>query len=132
MKIPVYAAALAAGLGCGAASAAQTELTSRFICATVEAMDCDAGTACFRGRPQDIGAPAFMRVDLDAKTIAGANRTTAIGVMERSADGAQVLLQGTEIGFGWTMALDMKAGTMATTLVNREGAFVLFGSCTPL
>ena len=132
MKISVYAAAFSAAFACAAASAAQGELGSRFICATVEAMDCDAGTACFRGRPQDVGAPPFMRVDLDAKTIAGPLRTTPIVALERSPDGAQVLLQGTEIGFGWTMALDMKAGTMATTLVNREGAFVLFGSCTPL
>lgn len=132
MKTSMAAAALLAGVSCGAASAAQTDLTSRFICATVEAVDCDAGTACFKGRPQDMGAPPFMRVDLDAKTIAGPNRTTPIVFMDKSADGVQVLLQGTEIGFGWTMAIDMKAATMAATLVNRDGAFVLFGSCTPL
>jgi hypothetical protein len=131
MNISVCGAALAACLTCGAA-AAQVNLGSRFICATVEAMDCDPGVACFKGRPADLGAPAFMRIDFDAKTIGGAKRTTPILFMEKSSDGAQVLLQGTEIGFGWTMAIDMKAGTMAATLVNREGAFVLFGSCTPL
>src|SRR4051812_10542153 len=94
MKNSVYAAALCACFAGGGAAAAQPGLSSRFICATVEAMDCDAGTACFKGRPADIGAPAFMRVDLDAKTIAGPVRTTPIVSMDRSADGAQVLLQG--------------------------------------
>jgi hypothetical protein len=50
--------------------------------------------------------------------------------MQRSADG--LILQGTEAGYGWTLAVDIQQGTMSATLVNREGAFVLFGSCTPM
>src|SRR5690348_16202474 len=111
VKRRVCGAALAASLACAGALAAETESSSRLICATVEAMDCDAGTACVKGRPQDICAPPFMRIDLDAKTIAGPKRATQIMFMEKSADGAQVLLQGTEIGFGWTMAIDVNAGT---------------------
>jgi hypothetical protein len=33
----------------------------------------------------------------------------------------QLLMQGTELGYGWSIALD----------VNREDVFVLFGACTP-
>jgi hypothetical protein len=43
----------------------------------------------------------------------------------------QLLLQGTELGYAWSVALDTKTGAMSTTLVNREDVFVLFGSCTP-
>ena len=102
----------------------------RLICATIEAIDCEPGAACFKGRPSEVGAPAFMRIDLEKGTIAGTNRTTPIVRMEKEAE--TVLLQGSEVGYGWTMAIDMKAGTMSATLVNRDGAFVLFGSCTPL
>ena len=98
--------------------------------ATVEALDCEAGAACLRGLPSELGAPAFMRIDLDKKIVAGPKRSTPIVSMERNAE--SLLLQGTEIGYGWTLAVDTKQGTMAATLVNREGAFVLFGSCTPL
>lgn len=125
-----YAAAFAACLTSGTVGAASGDPPTRLICATVEAMDCEAGSSCFRGRPSDIGAPAFMRIDLEQKTIAGTQRTTPILNVEKSSE--NVLLQGTETGFGWTMAIDTKAGTMAATLVNRDGAFVLFGSCTPL
>jgi len=45
---------------------------------------------------------------------------------------AQLLLQGTELGLGWTIALDQASGKISVTLVDREGAFVLFGACTPL
>ena len=50
--------------------------------------------------------------------------------MDKSDD--QLLLQGNELGYGWTLALDQESGTMTATLVNREAVVVLFGSCTPL
>jgi hypothetical protein len=106
------------------------ETPQHVMCATVEALDCEPGNACLRGRPAELGAPAFIRIDFENKVVAGPHRTTPIVAMEKTADG--VLLQGTEAGYGWTLVLDTKQGTMAATLVNREGAFVLFGSCTPL
>jgi hypothetical protein len=124
----VAAAVVAVMLPCSFTLAADG--VQRLMCATLEAMDCEPGAACLKGRPAEIGAPAFMRVDLEKGTIGGAHRTTPIVRMEKQADA--LLLQGSEIGYGWTVAIDMKAGTMAATMVNREGAFVLFGSCTPL
>jgi hypothetical protein len=115
-------------LPCPLATAADG--AQRLMCATVEALDCEPGAACLKGRPSEIGAPAFMRIDLEKGTIGGAHRTTPIVRMEKQAD--SLLLQGSEIGYGWTVAVDMKAGTMAATMVNRDGAFVLFGSCTAL
>lgn len=100
------------------------------ICATVEAMDCASGEDCTKGRPDDIGAPAFLRIDFAKKSIGGPKRSTQILFIEKSE--GQILLQGTELGHAWTLALDQMNGKMAVTLVDREGAFVLFGSCTPL
>jgi hypothetical protein len=122
--------ALAACLMLASAFAVAADGVQRLMCATLEAIDCEPGAACFRGRPSEIGAPGFMRIDLEKGTIAGTNRSTPIVRMEKQAD--NLLLQGSEIGYGWTVAIDMKAGTMAATMVNRDGAFVLFGSCTPL
>jgi hypothetical protein len=122
--------AVVASLVLPCAFAAAADGVQRLMCATVEAMDCEPGAACFRGRPAEVGAPAFMRIDLEKGVIAGVNRSTPIVRIEKQAD--SLLLQGTEVGYGWTMAIDVKGGTMAATLVNRDGAFVLFGSCTPL
>jgi hypothetical protein len=47
-------------------------------------------------------------------------------------DESQILLQGTELGLAWSMALDAASGRMVLTSSGRQGAFVLFGSCTPL
>jgi hypothetical protein len=113
-----------------AISAQAAAMPERLMCATVEAMDCEPGAACFRGRPAEIGAPPFMRIDLASRTIAGAQRTTPIVSVERNEE--SLLLQGTETGYAWTLVIDTRQGTMAATLVNGEGAFVLFGSCTPM
>jgi hypothetical protein len=100
------------------------------ICAPVTAMDCVRGDDCATGLPEDVGAPAFMRIDFAAKTVIGPKRTTEILLLEKSE--TQLLLQGRESGFGWTIALEAEDGQMTVTLASIKGAFVLFGACTPL
>lgn len=100
------------------------------ICAPVEAIDCSPGQDCIRGTPDDIGAPNFIRIDFARKTVSGAKQTTPFEVTA-NADG-HLLLRGTELGYGWTLALDHASGKMTATLTDVEGAFVMFGSCTPL
>jgi hypothetical protein len=117
-------------LGLGTALAADFDGSKPLICATTEAMDCVGGEACTKGRPDDIGAPKFLRIDFSKKVIYGPKRSTEISVMDSSDK--QILLQGKEMEFGWTLALDQESGNMTAGLVNREGVFVLFGSCTPL
>ena len=98
------------------------------VCANMEAAYCSPGQACDSGRPSDIGAPNFMRIDLANKNIVGPERTTTIMNVEKSSD--QLLLQGTELGYAWTLALDVHGGTLAATIVNRDKVVVLFGACT--
>jgi hypothetical protein len=99
------------------------------ICATTQAMECVAGEDCSMGSAADIGAPRFMRIDFAQKSVIGPKRTSTAHFAE--ASGAQLLLQGTELGFGWSIAVDQEDGSMSGTLVDREGAFILFGICTP-
>jgi hypothetical protein len=100
------------------------------ICAPVKTMDCVRGDDCLTGLPEDVGAPAFMRLDFAKKTVIGPKVTSPIMLMEKTGD--QILLQGREVNFGWTIALDSENGEMAVTLADRNGVYVLFGSCTPL
>lgn len=109
--------------------AADLDVSKPLICATVEALDCGAGNGCTKGIPDDVGAPNFMRIDLGKKVVIGPKRTSSIRFMDKNAD--QILLQGTELGYAWTLVLDAQ-GRMTATLADRSGAFVLFGSCTTL
>ena len=114
----------------GTAAAGDFDGSKLLICAPVEAMDCASGEECLKERPEDIGAPNFLRIDFAQKAIVGPKQTSLILFMDTSD--IQLLLQGKEHGYGWTLALDQENGAMTITLVNREGAVVLFGSCTPL
>jgi hypothetical protein len=111
-------------------SAGDFDGSKKLMCATTQAMDCVSGQECVKGLPGDIGAPKFLSIDFAQKAVQGPKRTTAVAIMEKGED--QIVLQGNELGYGWTLALDQESGDMTITLVNRDGAFVLFGSCTPL
>lgn len=130
MKLAIHVAILLALITFGTASAGDFDGSKFLICATVDAMDCVSGEDCTKGRPGDMGAPAFLRIDFAKKAITGPKQSTPIVSMDNNDQ--QILLQGKEHGYGWTLALDQEGGKFSATLVNREGVFVLFGSCTPL
>jgi len=130
MKRVILGFAAVAGLAGSAAHAADFDGSRTLLCANMEAMDCVAGEACLKGLPDDIGAPQFMRIDFARKAIVGPKRESPIRTMEQSE--GQLLLQGTEQSYGWTIALDQQSGKTVVTILNRDGAFVVFGACTPL
>jgi hypothetical protein len=127
MSMPLAALSLAFG---ASAMAGDFDGTKPLICAPVEAMDCIAGGGCEKGIPDDVGAPAFMRIDFAKKVIVGPKRNSPIRSMDTGQN--QILMQGTELGLAWSMALSTSDGKMVTTFSSRDGAYVLFGSCTPL
>lgn len=110
--------------------AADFDGSRQLICAPVAAINCIRGDDCLSSLPEDVGAPAFMRLDFAKKTVIGPKVTSEIILLDK-ADG-QLLLQGREAGFGWTLAVDEENGEMTVTLASRNGAYVLFGSCMPL
>ena len=127
MHMPLAALILAFS---AAAMAGDFDGYKPLICAPVEAMDCIPGEGCEKGIPDDVGAPAFMRIDFVKKLIVGPKRSSPINAMENEVH--QILLQGTELGMAWSMALDTATGKTVTTFSSRDGAYVMFGSCTQL
>ncbi|EEA04683.1 hypothetical protein BH160DRAFT_0215 [Burkholderia sp. H160] len=112
------------------AGAADFDGSKRLICATIDAHACDPGIACTRSLPADVGAPRFLTLDFDKRVVVGPAHTTPMVSVTKSPD--QVLILGTEMGFGWTLVVDSADGEMTLTIANRDDAFVLFGNCTPL
>ena len=102
--------------------------TRPLLCASIEALDCDPGTECERGIPEIMGAPKFLRIDFAKNEISGPERTTKIRSMEKDDD--QLILQGYELGLGWTLALDRETGNVRITFARWDAAFIIFGSCT--
>jgi hypothetical protein len=127
-RLLVVSAALLSGMAAQGV-AADFDGSRPLICANLDASDCGPGQACVRTRPDDVGAPVFMRIDFANNSIVGPKRTTPIANLDKSGD--QLLLQGTELGYAWSVALDTGSGRLAATLVDRDGVFVLFGACMP-
>ena len=112
------------------ALAADFDGSKPLLCATQAAVDCSRGDDCASGLPEDVGAPTFMRIDLAKKAVIGPKTTSDILLQDKS--GKQLLLQGREGGFGWTIAVDQQSGELTVSLTNRNGAYVLYGACTLL
>jgi hypothetical protein len=113
-----------------AAGAGDFDGSHLLICAPVEAKSCVAAESCANSTPGEIGAPAFLRIDFAKQQVVGPRTATPIKVQEK--DDKQIVLMGTEQGFGWTIVLDQESGEISSTLTNRDSTVVLFGSCTPL
>lgn len=124
--VPMAAATLLYLVGT-VSRAAAVDTDKPTLCATVEAIDCSPGAGCAKGTPDQMGAPAFMHIDLKKKVVAGPQRTSPIRHMEKISD--RMLLQGTELGFAWSLMFDGE-GRMTATMADGDSAFVLFGSCT--
>jgi hypothetical protein len=112
------------------ALAADFDGSKLLLCATQAALDCSRGDDCASGLPEEIGAPTFMRIDLAKKAVIGPHTTSDILLQDKSDK--QLLLQGREAGFGWTIVVDQQSGELTATLANRNGAYVLYGACTVL
>ncbi|MCK6405357.1 MAG: hypothetical protein L6Q60_04980 [Rhodocyclaceae bacterium] len=104
--------------------------SKRAICTTEELRDCVAGAECLSGLPAEYGAPTSLRIDFAGKQVLGERRKSKIRDVEKK-DG-QILLQGRELGYGWTIAIATASGDMTLSIVNQEGGFLLFGRCAPL
>jgi hypothetical protein len=130
MKLLLMLILSIAFLGARPVSAGDFDGSKVLICAPVEVSDCAPGETCRKGAPADVGVPAFIRIDIAKMAVIGPKRTTPIVSIEKSQQ--QILLQGTELGYAWTLALDQDSGELSGSFVNREDVFVLFGSCTPL
>jgi hypothetical protein len=121
----LVAAALSIGANAGGIDAARP-----LLCASIEAADCVAGGECIRGKPESIGAPRFIWVDFERRMVTGPERSTPIKLMEQTP--SQLLLQGRELEYGWSIAIARDDGAMSVTLTDSKGAFVVFGYCTAI
>ena len=73
---------------------------------------------------------ASLSSDFAKNEIAGPLRTTNIRSMEK--DDKQIVLQGYEIGMGWTLAIDRVTGNSRISFAGLDSSFIIFGACTSI
>jgi hypothetical protein len=104
--------------------------TAPMLCAVTAINECTADGNCERTAPKAGNTlPTFIRVSLGAKTLSAEDgRKTEIktaGVVD-----GQLMLQGVENGKAWSMVIGAATGRWGGSVVEDDGAFALFGSCT--
>ena len=104
--------------------------TKPMQCAIQTVMVCSDPSACVRGTAQTVNLPPVLNVDVGQRLISGAatGRTIKIAWVERQS--GRLLVGGTEMGGGWTMAGAEDTGAMSSAVIARSGGFMLFGSCS--
>ena len=104
--------------------------TKPMQCAIETVMICSDPTVCVRGTAQTVTLPQVLNGDVDKKLISGAatGRTIKIAWVNRQA--GRLLVGGSELGGGWTMAVVEDTGAMSSAVISRASGFILFGNCT--
>lgn len=110
------------------------------LCALAEALECAPGAECSRILPEEVGAPDFFLIDVNAKSVqglGGAARTSAIRsiaeideklILQGAEDGAE----GVRDGLGWSAAITQDDGRFVLSASGERVAFVVFGVCAAL
>lgn len=99
-------------------------------CSIETVMVCSDPSVCVRGTAQTVNLPPVLNVDVGKRLISGAATGRTIKIAWVNNDGGRLLVGGTELGGGWTMAVAPDTGAMSSAVIVRSGGFLLFGNCS--
>ena len=91
---------------------------------------CSDPSVSDRSTAQTVNLPQVLNVDVANRLISGAATGRTIKIAWVNNDGGRLLIGGTELGGGWTMAVGADTGAMSSAVIVRSGGFLLFGKCS--
>ena len=115
------------------AAAKDISKAQKLICAPTIAHQCSAGEICSSGSPGSVDIPQFFRIDIKKQIVIGedANTKPRTSKISNVDNGKNVLiLQGTQIGRGWSAVINKSTGNMVVTASADNTSITLFGACT--
>lgn len=113
------------------ASAGDFDGSRPLTCAPTQVNDCLPGTACTETTLDAAGFADHITLDFAKKEARGRYRPDPLPIRSVDRTDEQLILQGTDLKFAWSAVIFQADGRMATTIVDRQGAFVFFGQCKP-
>ncbi len=105
----------------------------KLICAPVTAVECGVEGGCDRGTAESINFPQFIRIDLDKRLALGEaadGKERASKIMNVVDGEDSMILQGAQLGRGWSAVINKATGKFVVTTSAADFAFVVFGFCT--
>ncbi len=104
------------------------------VCSIDKGSVCHTGEDCkptaMLGREK---LPMKFTIDFDNRIVmaaTGAGYITSSAATIIARDGAQLILQGIEHGFSWSIVIREQTNAMSTSVSTAEGSFVGYGVCS--
>ena len=79
---------------------------------------------------EEIELPAKLKVDFGAKKLVTPDGSRSSPIRSVDVEEAVLIVQGSQNGRGWSLAIDRATGHMSGTIAEAAGSFVVNGSCT--
>jgi hypothetical protein len=126
--LPPLAALLA--LLCTATVAAEPiDGSQPLSCLVSTGRDCLPGTSECRLLQPERNQPPIVDIDFGKKEVRSPFRTALLSVTHSRVTDESLILQGTDLLFAWSALIKKKSGAMTIAITDREGAYVIFGTC---
>jgi hypothetical protein len=115
-----------------AATAADTiDGSQPLSCAVTSGRDClPTQSDCKLLSPERNQAPV-VNIDFAKKEVRSPFRTALLQVTHTRVTSESLVLQGADLLFAWSALIKMKSGALTIAVTDREGAYVIFGTCRP-
>ncbi len=134
MKVSVWSFAISVTLSLSFQTmAGDVTGAKKLICAPVTAVECGVEGNCDRGTAESIDVPRFIRIDLEKRLALGEapdGKTRTSKIMNVVDSEGSLILQGAQLGRGWSAVINKATGKFVVTTSAADFAFVVFGSCT--
>lgn len=129
-SLRILAVAAGAALSAAPALAGDFDGSKTLICAPVRVTECQPDAECTSGTPDTFAAPNFFRLDFGNRQLVGRKANSPFVNLQKAE--THLIIQGTEQGYGWSIALRLDDGRMVGSLAGPTHGLTLIGSCTPL
>lgn len=98
-------------------------------CAVANGHDClPSQSDCKLLTPEKYKTP-IIDVDFAKKEVRSPFRTALLKVTHSNVTSESLVLQGADLLFAWTALIKKQSGAITIAITDREGAYVIFGTC---
>ena len=111
------------------APAAGFDGKSALECAPAALSECDTSAVCEIVPHEEVQLPDALKIDFAGKKVFSSDGARSSPIHTVDVEETVLILQGSQNGRGWSIAIDRATGAMSGTIAEVAGAFVVTGTC---
>jgi hypothetical protein len=125
-----YISLILVACGAGAASADGIDGRAPLECTAERGHDCLPTQATCSKLERQTKIEPVLRIDFSKNEVHSPFRKDPMRITHSTGTSESLILQGgEESGFAWSALIRKKAGAFTISIADREGAYVIFGTC---